>query len=430
MELGLVGVVAGLVGMALWLLERGRWRREIAGRRRAADAEIASAKQAATHEVAAAMRDAAALAATTTRLAELRREVDTLERVATDGEVGLLPPVFQLGSSSEYKQRLSAIRDAQQKLVRDGGAIKSGAAWEVGDCRVAGERMQKQYGKLMLRAFNAECEAALAKLAWNNAPRMLERVAQAFESINKLASSLDIEVAAAYRNLRLDELKLEHELAQKRREEQEDQREVREQLRDEELAYAEAKQVESDALAALAAVQAELAGCESAGLAAELTARAGEHEAALAEARSRTAGRAGHVYVLSNAGAFGDKVLVIGMTRRANPLDRVRELEAGVPFPFDVHALIPAADAAALEQQLHRQFADRRVNLAAGHCDFFAVTLDEVEAFAKSEGIAVRVMRTAEAQQYRETLELRRRRSQSVVDLQQRVATSGSLAAV
>jgi hypothetical protein len=55
----------------------------------------------------------------------------------------------------------------------------------------------------------------------------------------------------------------------------------------------------------------------------------------------------------------------IGMTRRQEPLDRVRELgDASVPFHYDVHAMVFSDDAASLETSLHHELADRRVNLA------------------------------------------------------------------
>ncbi|MCV5497617.1 GIY-YIG nuclease family protein, partial [Escherichia coli] len=45
--------------------------------------------------------------------------------------------------------------------------------------------------------------------------------------------------------------------------------------------------------------------------------------------------RSGHVYIISNIGSFGEDVYKIGMTRRLEPLDRVRELgDASVPFSF------------------------------------------------------------------------------------------------
>ena len=47
--------------------------------------------------------------------------------------------------------------------------------------------------------------------------------------------------------------------------------------------------------------------------------------------------RAGHVYVISNIGAFGPDMVKIGMTRRLDPQDRVRELgDASVPFHYDL----------------------------------------------------------------------------------------------
>ena len=74
--------------------------------------------------------------------------------------------------------------------------------------------------------------------------------------------------------------------------------------------------------------------------------------------------RSGHVYIISNIGSFGEEVYKIGMTRRLEPLDRVRELgDASVPFEFDVHAMIYSEDAPALEKEFHKQFESRRVNL-------------------------------------------------------------------
>ncbi|MFD4556014.1 GIY-YIG nuclease family protein [Streptomyces sp. NPDC058469] len=89
--------------------------------------------------------------------------------------------------------------------------------------------------------------------------------------------------------------------------------------------------------------------------------------------------RTGYVYVISNVGAFGDRVVKIGMTRRLEPLDRIYELSgAAVPFRFDVHALIFSKDAVGLESELHRQFAPRRVNQVNSRKEFFYATPTEV----------------------------------------------------
>lgn len=89
--------------------------------------------------------------------------------------------------------------------------------------------------------------------------------------------------------------------------------------------------------------------------------------------------RAGYVYVISNRGAFGPNVVKIGLTRRLEPLDRVRELgDASVPFPFDVHAMFFADDAVTVEADLHRAFAERRVNHVNRRREFFFASPDEV----------------------------------------------------
>ncbi|NGP09036.1 GIY-YIG nuclease family protein [Rhodococcus sp. 14C212] len=89
--------------------------------------------------------------------------------------------------------------------------------------------------------------------------------------------------------------------------------------------------------------------------------------------------RAGFVYVISNIGAFGISMVKIGMTRRLDPMNRVRELgDASVPFRFDVHALFFADDAVTVESTLHQAFAERRVNTVNPRREFFSATPDEV----------------------------------------------------
>jgi hypothetical protein len=91
--------------------------------------------------------------------------------------------------------------------------------------------------------------------------------------------------------------------------------------------------------------------------------------------------RAGFVYVISNIGAFGPNIVKIGMTRRLEPMDRVRELgDASVPFRYDVHAMFFSADAITLENELHKTFASRRVNLVNERREFFFATPAEVRA--------------------------------------------------
>lgn len=84
------------------------------------------------------------------------------------------------------------------------------------------------------------------------------------------------------------------------------------------------------------------------------------------------------MYIISNIGSFGENVFKIGITRRLEPLDRVREL-GDAPFPFDVHAMIYRDEARTLEYELHKAFADKAVNLFNNRREFFNVTLQEIQ---------------------------------------------------
>lgn len=89
--------------------------------------------------------------------------------------------------------------------------------------------------------------------------------------------------------------------------------------------------------------------------------------------------RQGHVYVISNIGSFGENVFKIGMTRRLEPMERVKELSgAAVPFDFDVHAMISCDDAPALEKTLHDHLENYRINRINLRKEFFRVELSRI----------------------------------------------------
>ena len=121
--------------------------------------------------------------------------------------------------------------------------------------------------------------------------------------------------------------------------------------------------------------------------------------------------RSGHVYVISNIGSFGHNVYKVGMTRRLEPMDRVKELgDASVPFPFDVHAMIFTEDAPGLESAIHKRIEEHRLNRVNLRREFFALTLTELqgeaETAAREIGVTAEVRWTlfAEAEQYRQSV--------------------------
>jgi hypothetical protein len=363
--------------------------------------------------------DTARVAAEFTRLNDELREVEgSLEDIS----FGLYKPHYSFDTPELFKVEMDKVRDRQKEMIRANRAATCAVEWTVGSSRKDGERMQKQYCKLVLRAFNGECDAAVAKVAWNNAPKMEERIRKAFDAINELGQVMTISIASGYRDLKLAELHLEHELEEKKREIADEQRRIRDQMRDEEKAIREAEKAQADAEAdevrfqkALEKAKVELAktrGAEHARMSdkiAELEHQLTEAKAKAARAKSLAElTRAGYVYIISNIGSFGENVFKIGLTRRLDPMDRVRELgAASVPFGFDVHAMVYSEDAPALETAFHHRFRDRSLNLVNLRKEFFRVELAEIESFAKERGLKIAFTKLAEAREYRESVVMR-----------------------
>ncbi len=362
---------------------------------------------------------------------QLSREVRQLEENLEDISFGLYRPHYNFDTPEAFKRELDKINERQKEMVRVGQAAVCAVSWSVGGSEREGAKMQKQYAKLLLRAFNGECDAAVARVTWNNAIKMEDRIQKAFDGINKLGEVMQISISVSYRALKIAELRLEHEMEEKKRAAVEEQRRLREQMRDEERAQREAEKAQAEAeieearfAKALEKARVELAksqGEEHARLSAKLM----DLEQKLSDARAKSVRaksmaeltKVGYVYVISNIGSFGEGVFKIGMTRRLEPMDRVRELgDASVPFSFDVHAMVFSEDAPALENALHQQFAAQSVNLVNMRKEFFRVDLGELERFAATRGLKMSFTRVAEAREYRESLEIRRSREHRAAD--------------
>lgn len=360
---------------------------------------------------------------------ELRKVVDELERRKTELDLiddvadmqshGLYEPTFDFDHSDEYKAALKECVATQKQMVREKEACFCSTTWTVEGSEAKGRTMINRNIKLMLRAINGECDAIISKVKYNNVESSETRIKKCFDIINKLGETNQIAFSPAYQQLKLNELYLNYEHAANKQEEKEREREIREAMREEERAQKEIEKAQKQAEDEERTKEDALTKAR-----AELSSQHGQHnekleqlvkklEDELSEAIDRKAKaiaraqltRSGHVYILSNIGTMGAGVFKIGMTRRLEPLERVKELgDASVPFPFDFHALIYSEDAPALESALHQRFNDRRVNLVNMRKEYFRVTLDEVrEAVGELYG-EVTFRLDPEAEQYHTTV--------------------------
>ena len=276
--------------------------------------------------------------------------------------------------------------------------------------------------KLLLRAFNSECDDVIEHVKYNNIEASEKRITSSRDAISKLGSIMDVSIQPKYYRLKIEELHLAFEYAQKQQE-KEEQKEARARMREEaKLAKEieeERKKLEKEQQHyqnALQRINAQLEAASEADRAAieekkaELVAQLNKIDKEFADVDYREANqRAGYVYVISNIGAFGENVYKIGMTRRLDPQDRVDELgDASVPFNFDVHAMIFSNDAPKLEAALHNAFADRKLNFVNQRREFFNVTLDEIKQVVRENyDKSVEFVELAPAEQYRESLKLK-----------------------
>lgn len=303
------------------------------------------------------------------------------QRVLQD--VGIYRYHHPLEDAAAYKDRLREIEAGIDDIVKSGRAVLAADMFTFMGSLAKGRKMVADLSKLMLRAYNAEADNCVRSLRSGNITTAKKRLDNAVTAIEKLGAIMEMRVNPDYHQLRVAELELTADYQMKVQEEREAAREERELLREQRRAEqelaAERERLEKERAHYVSVLESLRASGDEAA-ADELAVRLGDIEQAIATNDYRIANiRAGYVYVISNIGALGPNVVKIGMTRRLEPRDRVRELgDASVPFPFDVHALFFSEDAITLENELHKAFADRKVNHVNQRREFFFATPEEV----------------------------------------------------
>ncbi|WP_200944613.1 DUF4041 domain-containing protein [Geodermatophilus sp. Leaf369] len=325
-------------------------------------------------------------------------------------QVGIYEYHHPLENAEMYRERLAALREDIKDAVRSGNAIEASDRFAYNNSLAAGRKMTADFSKLMLRAYNAEADNCVRSLRAGALVTATKRLETAAATIAKLGKMMEMHVADGYHALRITELELTADYLFKQQEEREAAREERERLREERKAEAELAAQREKLNKERAHYTNTLAAVRASGTPEEVAAlvsRLSDLDAAIELNDFRAANiRAGYVYVISNIGAFGKSVVKIGMTRRLEPMDRVRELgDASVPFPFDVHAIYFSDDAITLENELHHAFADRRLNQANLRREFFFATPEEVrDVLAEKVGNLLEYAAAPEAEQYYQSL--------------------------
>jgi Domain of unknown function (DUF4041)/Protein of unknown function (DUF2510)/T5orf172 domain len=392
---------------------------EVEELRRTVDAFGYAEREALQNEIARLQseRDQMTLAAGAmrTETAQIEAQLVRTRDEAILQEVGVYDYHHRLDDSVAYKARLDAIRGRIREMSkRDGGAVVGTTTWQVNGSAAQGRKMVNEISKLLLRAYNGEADVLVNKMRPYKVDAAIDQLDKARNTIVRLGTSMNIAITDAYHQVRIEELRLTADFLAKKEEEKEAERAEKERLREEARARKEFEAEKARLFKEQSHYATALERIRQTGSADEVAAA----EAKLAEIGDAIHGveereaniRAGYVYVISNVGAFGPSVVKIGMTRRLDPTDRIRELgDASVPFRYDVHALVFSEDAVSLENRLHHALADRRLNLVNQRREFFYATPTEVKALlTQADGSVLEFIDEPEADEWHQSENARR----------------------
>lgn len=351
---------------------------------------------------------------------ELKKRIVSFEEEELFQSFGFYKPLYDCADSAAYRQLLSKIRDRQKEMVKARTALRTESAFSIENDKAGGKKVTKNLEKLILRAFNGECDAIVDKVTFSNLDAITARITKAYQDMNDLCQIVGISISQAYLHAKIEELHVCYEYQRKTKDEREEQRKIREEMREQarlmkeiEDARKKIEKEETHFNQVIAELQARME--------AAATTEKAQYEAKLREYQEQLAAvkkdkeevafreqstRAGYVYIISNIGSFGENAYKIGVTRRLDPQERIDELgDASVPFEFDVHAMIFSEDAPALENALHAHFADRAINKVNSRKEFFRVSLDEIEEVVRTHhNKVVEFTSIAKAEDYRLTL--------------------------
>ncbi len=327
----------------------------------------------------------------------------------------LLDELAEGFSYTEAGEKLKYARQHTRMMIDNGTAAT---------CEYVETNRRQTAIDFVVDAFNGKVDSVLTRVKKDNEGTLAQAIRDAFTVVNFNGKPFrDARITEAYLDARLEELRWASVTQELREIEREEQRRIKEHLREEERARREFERAIKDA-----EKEEELLK-KAMQKASDLLAKASEEQKfkyeqqllelqnklAEAEARGQRAlsmaqqTRRGHVYVISNVGSFGEHIYKIGLTRRLEPLDRIRELgDSSVPFEFDVHALIFSEDAPGLETRLHKHFLLSQVNKVNPRKEFFRADLAHIREEIEKLSINAHWTMAAAAREYKETLAIER----------------------
>lgn len=320
-------------------------------------------------------------------------------------------------TSEECKNKIALLKIDEQSLLKDEEAVICTVAPEKGTKRLYTNNIRQ-----IMRCFNTECDNILLNITVKNIDTLRSKMQKSFETLNKIFDVDNVKLSPKLLDIKLQELNLAYTAELKKEAEKEEQKAIKAQMIEEEKVRREIEREKAkidkeehqfrNEISKLMKYLQNASDIEKQlyiDKINELEDKLKLLEKDKADVLQREQNtRAGYVYIISNIGSFGENIYKIGMTRRLEPMDRVKELgDASVPFEFDVHAMIFSEDAPKLENTLHETFKSNQVNKVNPRKEFYDVSLEDIEKVVKENyNATVEFTKIAKADQYRESLRI------------------------
>ena len=318
-------------------------------------------------------------------------------------------------TSDDCKNKLTILKQEENELRRTGRDVivhkKDGRTYKLE------ERIIRQ----MLRTFNCECDNIMLNISLKNIDKSRKLIQASFDTLNSLYSIDDIFLTKDLLKLKLEQITLMYTYELKYQQEKDIQKAIKEQMIEDAKVQKEIeeakKKIDKDLQQYTGEINRLMKYIQKSqnnierqlyidkinALEEKIKLLQSDKENVL---QREANAKAGFVYIISNIGSFGENIYKIGMTRRLEPMDRIKELSsASVPFEFDVHAMIFSDDAPAVEAMLHKHFEQFAVNKINPRKEFYQLDIDEIERIVLSEyNNTVQFTKIPLATEYRQSL--------------------------
>jgi Domain of unknown function (DUF4041) len=328
----------------------------------------------------------------TTQINKLRLELCDLEEEEYVQSFGFYQPKYDFITSGDYAIQLKNIRSRQRKMIAEESAGFRPSEMMMNDNLKAGEKLTKNFLKLILAIFNNDCDDAIFKVRHGNINKSKQKVEKSFSRLNKQAKVINCGITEKYLKLKLRELDLQYELECKKQKEREQEQSIRSEERERREIEKAAKEVEElEAREQLRQIEIERVRQEIESAEGEkrkqleiekkeleilLSKELKDKEKAISRSKML---KSGYIYVISNIDSFGKDVYRICKTQKSgDPDDYITGMNPVVPFPFDIHYRFTSDEVLETLNYLRQRFHDRRVNEFNERRDFFKVSLDEI----------------------------------------------------